>query len=95
LGGEDPPATFFYGVTDGVGVGVAVPGGEGRGEIEDNGEAEGEADGEGDGLARMSSHDQSSPVYPPISLKRVEQRSCNFGKSGGPGDSSAEPGKTI
>lgn len=81
---------------DGAGVGVAVPGGEeGEGEAEGNGEAVGEAEGEGDGLARISSHDQSSPMYPPISLKRVEQRSCSLGKSGGPAGSSAEPGKTI
>ena len=51
--------------------------------------------GAGDGLARMSSHVQSSPAYPPISFSKAAQRSCSFCKSGGRGGSSAEPGKTI
>src|SRR5580693_4396962 len=41
------------GVGDGVSVGEAAPGEEAL------------SRGEGDGLARMSSHAQSSPVYPP------------------------------
>src|SRR5208282_3368176 len=68
---------------DGVSVGEAAPGEEAF------------SRGEGDGLARTSSHAQSSPVYPPISFSRAAQRSCSFCKSGGPGGSSAEPGKTI
>src|SRR5271165_4659769 len=71
------------GVWDGVSVGEAAPGEEAL------------SRGEGDGLARMSSHAQSSPVYPPISFSRAAQRSWSFCKSGGPGGSSAEPGKTI
>ena len=71
------------GVGDGVSVGEAAPGEEAL------------SRGEGDGLARMSSHAQSSPVYPPISFSRAAQRSWSFCKSGGPGGSSAEPGKTI
>ena len=71
------------GVGDGVSVGEAAPGEEAL------------SRGEGDGLARMSSHAQSSPVYPPISFSRAAQRSWSFCKSGGPAGSSAEPGKTI
>lgn len=74
------------GCGEGVGVGEAVP----RGETLSCGVGQ----GEGDGLASTSSHVQSSPVYPPISLSRAAQRSRSFCKSGGPGVSSAEPGKT-
>ena len=51
------------GVGDGVCVGEAAPGEEAL------------SRGEGDGSARMSSHAQSSPVYPPISFSRAAQRS--------------------
>ena len=71
------------GAGDGVSVAEAVP------------REEALSRGEGDGLARTSSHAQSSPVYPPISFSRAAQRSCSFCKSGGPGGSSAEPGKTM
>jgi hypothetical protein len=83
---------------DDVAVGEAVPRGEtlscGDAEGEVEAEGEGEGDGEGDGLASRSSQVQSSPAYPPISLSKAAQRSCSFCKSGGPGVSSAEPGKT-
>ena len=81
------------GATDGVAVGVTVAGAERDGD--EDSEGDGEGDAPGDGLARISSHVQSSPLYPPMSLSRLEQRSCSFGKSGGPGNSSAEPGNTI
>jgi hypothetical protein len=53
-----------------------------------------DGDGEGVGVARISCHCQSSPVYPPISFKSSAQRSCILGKSGGPGWLSALPGNT-
>jgi hypothetical protein len=53
---KHPVSPFFYGVTVGVAVGVTLAGGEGEAE------GDGEADGEGEGVARISSHDQSSPV---------------------------------
>src|SRR5260370_36282453 len=51
------------GAGDGVGVAAAVP------------REAALSRGEGDGLARTSSHAQSSPVYPPISFSRTAQRS--------------------
>ena len=51
-------------------------------------------DGDGVGVARISCHCQSSPVYPPISFKSAAHRSCILGRSGGPGWLSALPGNT-
>ena len=80
--------------TDDVAVGATLPCGKTDGEGAGEEEADGDGDGEGNGFDRISSHVQRSPLYPPISFRRVEQRSCNLCKSGGPGGSSAEPGKT-
>ena len=56
---EEPGAS----AGDGVGVAESVP------------REEALSRGAGDGLARTSSHAQSSPVYPPISFSRAAQRS--------------------
>jgi len=90
-----------YGFADGLAVAAALPlaGGDGEedpaGDGEEIADAVAAGDGVGVGFDRMSSQVQRSPLYPPISFSSDEQRSCSFCKSGGPGGSSAVPGKTI